>query len=548
MRLKPILAVLALSSGFLSAQTPTVGPNGEGVTPATSTAFNAALGINTQAVPAADLDWTVASYFTKTLGANTTLTFSNIVPGKSITVAITGAGGYRVDWPASVSWIGENPAPPADGFATFYRFTAASPTEVYGSVEPQWGQALGTVFGGTGNTAGAITVADGSLSVAKIDGLQAALNGIAMKVDLASLSATGGPGKVLELTSAGSISLTPGTISGDALISSDGAGGWGGPAIYLHDMQRLWFLNKARNSGGSIFFNTAHGADGGELQINSDHRMALCLGTNGCLQLGLAVPGSTQFVFLQQRGVVNAGNTTVSSIPFYYNAAYFDGSVGRSIPVRTMAVPDGNTGNVFLDWYNPATMESGYGSLGTGTLAMRLSKSGLSLPTQTITDTNAVITKPLGDARYKKLFSKQAADKMFSKTSIALQATDISVNLVAGVTYEIEVLAIYECNPAYGVQHKLAYTGTLVTVGGVVDIGNAGVPVNILPISGTRGDDGYNNPIRISGGATTSPVVRSKVVYTATSDGTLTLQGAQAVAGVKRTVLKSGSYLTAEPL
>lgn len=548
MHLKTILTVHALSGALLTAETTTVGPSGEGITPATSTAFNAALGTTVQAVPGTDIDWTLASYFTKTLGGETTLSFSNVVPGKSITVAITGAGGYGVSWPAAVSWVGESPVPPTAGIETFYRFTAASATEVYGSVEPQWGQVLGTALGGTGNTTGAPTVANGSLSVAKISGLRTELDGIALKVDVAALSTTGGSNNVLQLTPAGSISLLPGAISGDALISGDGAGGGAGPAIYLHDSQRIWFLNKARNSGGSMFFNTDHGTDGGEFQINSDHKMALCLGRNGGLQLGLAVHGSKQFVFLQQRGVATAGNTMVTSVPLYYSAAYWNGSVDTKIPVRTMAVPDGTTGDVFLDWYNPAEMETGYGSLGTGTLAMRLSKNGLSLPTQTITDTHAVITKPLGDARYKKLFSKQMADHAYASSSTTLQDTDIAVTLAAGVTYEIEVFAIYECKPDNGIKHRLTYTGTLETVGGVVDVGNAGVPVKLIPISGTSETDGHNKSIRVAGGSNALPLVRSKVVYTATTGGILKLQGAQAVAGTMRTVLKGGSYLTAEPL
>lgn len=58
------------------------------------------------AIGASAIDWAVATTFTKTLGANTTFTFSNLADGKTINVALTNtASNYTVTWP-TVKWSG----------------------------------------------------------------------------------------------------------------------------------------------------------------------------------------------------------------------------------------------------------------------------------------------------------------------------------------------------------------------------------------------------------------------------------------------------------
>jgi hypothetical protein len=67
------------------------------------------------AIPSSDIDWSKSASFTKTLGANTTFTFSNATDGKSIVVAITNtASNYTVTWP-TVSWSGGSRAGPKHG-------------------------------------------------------------------------------------------------------------------------------------------------------------------------------------------------------------------------------------------------------------------------------------------------------------------------------------------------------------------------------------------------------------------------------------------------
>jgi hypothetical protein len=58
------------------------------------------------AIGSTTIDWSAASTFTKTLGANTTFTFSNATDGQAIVVALTNtASNYTVTWP-TVSWTG----------------------------------------------------------------------------------------------------------------------------------------------------------------------------------------------------------------------------------------------------------------------------------------------------------------------------------------------------------------------------------------------------------------------------------------------------------
>ena len=58
-----------------------------------------------QAISASDIDWSLASVFTKTLAANTTFTFSNQIAGQVIMVRLTNtASNYTVTWPVGVLW------------------------------------------------------------------------------------------------------------------------------------------------------------------------------------------------------------------------------------------------------------------------------------------------------------------------------------------------------------------------------------------------------------------------------------------------------------
>jgi hypothetical protein len=59
----------------------------------------------TATISASDVDWSTATYFYKTLGANTTFTFSNMTEGQTISIYVTNtASNWTLAWP-TVVWI-----------------------------------------------------------------------------------------------------------------------------------------------------------------------------------------------------------------------------------------------------------------------------------------------------------------------------------------------------------------------------------------------------------------------------------------------------------
>lgn len=57
-------------------------------------------------ITALDIDWEQGNLFTKALGANSAMTFSNLRNGKVIVVNVTSSGAFTITWPASVKWTG----------------------------------------------------------------------------------------------------------------------------------------------------------------------------------------------------------------------------------------------------------------------------------------------------------------------------------------------------------------------------------------------------------------------------------------------------------
>lgn len=56
-------------------------------------------------ITASDIDWSLSYTHYKTLGANTTFTFSNEEEGKTIIVAVTNTvGNFTASWPVGVKW------------------------------------------------------------------------------------------------------------------------------------------------------------------------------------------------------------------------------------------------------------------------------------------------------------------------------------------------------------------------------------------------------------------------------------------------------------
>ncbi len=86
------------------------------------------------AMGALDIDWSKGTSFIKTLAAGASvLTFSNLVPGKTIIVKITGAASTPVTYPAGIEWAGgvapTQTATGTDVYTFFY-----DGTDVFGSV------------------------------------------------------------------------------------------------------------------------------------------------------------------------------------------------------------------------------------------------------------------------------------------------------------------------------------------------------------------------------------------------------------------------------
>lgn len=91
------------------------------------------------ALAATNIDISSGSYFTKTLSANTTFTFSNPPASgfaASFALEVTGASTYTITWPSSVKWHGGSaPDAPESATTNLYVFlTTDSGTTYYGKL------------------------------------------------------------------------------------------------------------------------------------------------------------------------------------------------------------------------------------------------------------------------------------------------------------------------------------------------------------------------------------------------------------------------------
>jgi hypothetical protein len=100
----------------------------------TAAAARVALNVTTNAISALDIDWSLSGTHSKTLGANSTFTFSNMVDGETIVVALTNtASNYTVTWP-TVQWSGGvAPVQTVGAKTDIYSFKRIGST-TYGSV------------------------------------------------------------------------------------------------------------------------------------------------------------------------------------------------------------------------------------------------------------------------------------------------------------------------------------------------------------------------------------------------------------------------------
>lgn len=90
-----------------------------------------------QSIAASNIDWSLSNTFFKTLGANTTFTFSNETDSQTIIVAITNtAGNFTAAWPAAVLWTnGSQPVLTLGAKTDVFTFVRIN-SVVYGNVVP----------------------------------------------------------------------------------------------------------------------------------------------------------------------------------------------------------------------------------------------------------------------------------------------------------------------------------------------------------------------------------------------------------------------------
>ena len=380
-------------------------------------------------------------------------------------------------------------------------------------------------------------------AISAVTGLVGTVSATTLK---SPFSTNGGANKVPITTSSGNLILSATNPTGDwtGFSNSLFIGDWAGGGT------RLVFMNTAGTGGSSIGHNTSH-SGGGELQISSEARTALCLGPTGALQIGIATNSTynKQFAYLQRRGDATGSLATTTSLPLFFSGSYWNGSASivKDGPM-IVGTPDGTTGRMFLDFNVATVVPNGGGTDWTGTLGMRLSENGgLSIPVQTITDANAVITKPLGDARYsaRSVISSLSADTAGVTSSVAKVDSGIEITLVTGVTYEIEMMLSFTHIAAGGVRFGQSNAGALTVIGGIFDRGAGGAVAARSAFAGGVGTDGIVSEWSLAGGSSSNYLIRG--LYTATTGGLLKIQYAQSVSDATATVLKKGSYIIARP-
>ncbi len=92
------------------------------------------LDVAAAAIASTAIDWATAKVFSKTLGANTTFTFSNAVDGETRVVALTNtASNYTVTWPTVLWTGGASPVQTIGAKTDVYTFIKIG-SSIYGSV------------------------------------------------------------------------------------------------------------------------------------------------------------------------------------------------------------------------------------------------------------------------------------------------------------------------------------------------------------------------------------------------------------------------------
>jgi hypothetical protein len=350
------------------------------------------------------------------------------------------------------------------------------------------------------------------------------------------LSTNGGASKVPQFDANGDLRFSGSAPTGDAAT----IGG-----VFFQDLERLWFLNSNRSDGGSIFYYTAHDVNGGEMQINTAHRIALCLGTYGALQIGLVRgQGSTQYCYMQRRSNATAGVQAVSSLPLYFSSAMWNGSASQVCTnPGIVSTPTGTGTDADLIIFNPGSFPNEAGTDGVRTEVARFAKTGLRLTVQDETNTDAAMSRSFSDGRYpQKAYANLNADTEGVTASATPVDSGLEVALGVG-TWQVKIFANETHSAAGGIRLKTIFSGTIATQGGIVDRGNGGVVGGRSSITGTSGADGLSADLTYTGATSSNHII--DVVYDVTVAGTFKLQYAQSTSDATATVLKKGTHIIA---
>lgn len=358
-------------------------------------------------------------------------------------------------------------------------------------------------------------------------------------------STTGGANKVLKYDAAGNLNL--GTVQPSGGIATLGR------SLIIpstsspnNGLTRLWFLDAAGTDGASILYYPEHSGNS-ELQVNGN-RIALCIAEHGQIQLGLQrTPTSTQALYLQARGIATAGTPTVSSLPVQFKSSYHNGS-SAVVPTAPgiIATPTGSGTDSDLIVFNPGAMPNESGGDGARTEVGRWAKTGLRLAVQDTTNTDAALTRAYADTRYKPIISSLSADTAGVTSSTVKVDSGLSVTLVTGVTYKIEMVLNLSGPSAGGFRVNGLNAGTLAAIGGRVTR-DAGAGTTMSFYSSTVGTDGVVTEYSFPGPGGV-PTLTVCGIYTATVGGLLKIQYAQSVSNATPTYMKAGSWIIATPM
>jgi hypothetical protein len=360
-------------------------------------------------------------------------------------------------------------------------------------------------------------------------------------VSESQLSTTGGASKVPQFASDGT--LTTGTLLADAspgTFADLGAGN----VIFPDARGYLWRTAEGSNLA-LAFYSDGHDVGGGELYFQARNRICFNWGGSsgdGGFQMGTAAARTKEWLYWRAKGTGTAGDTLRESMPLSYQGSSYNGGspVNSWISVQYVPGAAGTTGSLNHHFYTGNTPTDSDGRL-AGTNSFAMTESGISLPTgKTVTFADG------GSIKHGPIFTKRATDQTFTQSSVTPQDTGIEAVLIAGVTYKIEIFTNWTFTSTEGCRLHLAYSGTLAPSGGTSWLTGGGTISNWNGISGTSGADGFNSDLTKTGVSTTQ--IGTCMIYTATTGGTLKLQGAQAVSGATNTVLKAGSYMIVTPL